>query len=57
MTALGKNKLGFYLNDETFQVKSNVRFNPVKYMHLFYHYKNTQKGEKDDFRSSEFLGL
>lgn len=57
MTALGKNKLGFYLKDDTYQIKSGVRFNPVKYMHFFYHYKNVKKGEKYDSRSSEFLGL
>ena len=48
----GKNKMNFFLREQTYQIKADVRFNPVKYMHLYYKTR-IEKGEIKD----EFLGL
>ncbi len=47
MTVLGKNKLNIYHNDALYQVKGDCRFNALKYMNLFYRYKN--RGRDDTF--------
>lgn len=52
-TVLGKNKLNIYHRDRIYQLKGDVRFNALKYMNLFYHYKNTKEGVEDE----QFLGL
>ena len=52
-SALGRNKLNLYLGKELYQIKSDVRFNAVKYVNLFYRYKNIEKGENHE----QFLGL
>lgn len=53
ITVLGKNKLNVYYEDKVFQLKSHKRFNAVKYMNIFYRYKNIAKGEEEN----GFLGL
>ena len=53
ITVLGKNKLNIYHNKMVYQLKSDKRFNALKYVNLFNRYKNIAKGEKD----GEFLGL
>lgn len=53
ITVLGKNKLNFYYGDKVYQMKGNKRFNALKYVNMFYHYKNKKEGISD----GEFLGL
>lgn len=54
VSVLGRNKLNIYHNKQVFQLKSDKRFNALKYVNLYYHYKNITKGETGD---GEFLGL
>lgn len=53
VTVLGRNKLNFYCGDKVYQLKADKRFNALKYVNMFYHYKNTI-GDNED---GEFLGL
>ena len=53
MTVLGKNKLNFYFDKKLYQIKSDKRFNAIKYINFYYHYTNLKKGEND----VKFLGL
>ncbi len=53
VTVLGRNKLNIYDKSTVYQLKGNKRFNALKYVNIFYHYKNVQRGEAND----EFLGL
>lgn len=53
VTVLGKNKLNIYHNKRVYQLKSDERFNALKYVNLFHRYKNVMKGEEN----GEFLGL
>ncbi len=53
VTVLGRNKLNIYHNDCVFQLKGNKRFNALKYVNMFYHYKNVSRGDT----CGEFLGL
>ena len=53
ITVLGRNKLNIYGEDGIFQFKSEKRFNALKYMNLFYRYKNMSGGQSGD----KFLGL
>lgn len=55
MACLGRNKLNIYYKDKIYQVKGDKRFNPVKYMNIYYHYINNLKEEKGE--NDEFLGL
>ena len=50
---LGRNKLNLYYGDTVYQLKGDKRWNALKYVHIYYHYKNAEKGEND----GEFLGL
>ena len=52
ITLLGKNKLDIYYGDTIYQIKSDERFNALKYVHFYHRYKNLVKGD-----SNEFLGL
>jgi len=52
-TVLGKNKLNVYCNDKVYQIKGDKRFNALKYVNLYYHYKNEKGGDKN----GRFLGL
>ena len=49
MTVLGKNKLNFYINGITYQIKGEKTLNVLKYMHMYYHIKNTLGGNVNDF--------
>ena len=51
ITVLGKNKLNIYHADALYQIKGDKRFNALKYMNIFYRYKNQKAGEGD------FLGI
>ena len=51
ITVLGKNKLNVYHADALYQIKGNPRFNALKYMNIFFRYKNQKAG------SGEFLGI
>jgi hypothetical protein len=53
VTVLGRNKLNVYFQDRVLQFKGNERFNAVKYVQIFNHWKNVEKGETD----GKFLGL
>ena len=52
ITVLGHNKLNIYHNKKTYQIKGCKRFNALKYMNIFYRYKNTMEKSND-----EFLGI
>ncbi len=53
VTVLGRNKLNIYHGKMLYQLKGDKRFNALKYVNIFYHYKHLSKGEYD----GEFLGL
>lgn len=53
VTVLGKNKLNVYFGDKVYQLKGNERFCALKYVNLYYRYKNIIKGDEND----TFLGL
>jgi len=53
ITVLGRNKLNIYHKDEVYQFKAGKRFNPMKYMNIYFRKKNIDKGDSDD----KFLGL
>lgn len=53
LSVLGRNKANIYTGDKVYQLKGDKRFNALKYVHIYYRYKNITKGEKDE----QFLGL
>ena len=53
MAVIGRNRLNFYVADRTFQLRGDRRFNALKYVNLYYHFVNTEKGDPH----GEFLGL
>ncbi len=55
VTVLGRNKLNIYFdnNRKAYQVKGDKRFNALKYVHFYYHYKNVKEG----ILNKQFLGL
>ena len=53
MSVLGRNKLNIYHDKKIYQLKSNPRFNALKYVNIYYHYKNKNKEDANE----EFLGL
>lgn len=53
VSVLGRNKLNIYYDKKVYQLKGNKRFNALKYVNMYYHYKNVSRGETD----GEFLGL
>ncbi len=53
IAVLGRNKLNIYHKGKVYQLKGNKRFNALKYVNIFYHWKNVQKGNND----GKFLGL
>ena len=55
VAVLGKNKLNIYVGKRIFQLKSDKRFNALKYVHIFYRYKQLQMGEDDG--KFTFLGI
>lgn len=50
---LGKNKLNIYHGKMIYQFKGNKRFNALKYVNLYFRYKNLMRGDEND----QFLGL
>ncbi len=52
-TCLGKNKLNIYHGKKIYQLKGSKRFNAIKYMNIYFRYKNITRGEEDD----QFLGI
>ncbi len=53
LSVLGKNKFNVYQGDKAYQFKGDKGFNALKYVNLYYRYKNIIKGDNDD----KFLGL
>lgn len=53
VTVLGRNKLNIYCENKIYQLKGDKCFNALKYVHIYYRYKNTVKGEVQ----GQFLGL
>ena len=53
ISVLGRNKLNIYINDKIYQIKGDKRFCALKYVNIYYRYKNIVKGDKN----VEFLGL
>lgn len=53
VTVLGRNKMNIYYGDKVYQFKSDPRFNALKYVNMYHHYKNVTEGSED----GEFLGL
>ena len=50
---MGPNKLNIYHGKQIYQFKSHKRFNALKYVNLYYRYKNITRGDEND----QFLGL
>ncbi len=57
IAAMGRNKMNVRTGDTIFQFKGDRRFNPVKYMHFYYHYQNVKGGNANVGGDTEFLGL
>lgn len=53
ISVLGRNKLNIYYGDKTYQLKSDKRFNALKYVNIYYRHKNITKRNE----SEQFLGL
>jgi len=53
VTVLGRNKLNIYYNKKVYQVKGGKRFNALKYVNIYYRYKNIVRGDSN----GKFLGL
>ncbi len=53
VTVLGRNKLNLYHDGHVYQLKGSVRFNALKYVNFYHHYKN----QNEDNRDGKFLGL
>lgn len=53
LSVLGRNKLNIYHGERLYQLKGGKRFNALKYVNIYFHSKNTGRGDKD----GEFLGL
>ena len=51
-TVQGKQKLTFYVDNETYQIKGDKGLNTLKYMHMYYHIKYLQ-GNNENY----FLGI
>ena len=52
-SVLGRNKLNIYHDGKVYQLKGSVHFNAIKYVNLYYRYKNITRGEEN----GKFLGL
>lgn len=53
VTVLGKNKLNVYFDKKVYQLKGDKRFNALKYVNIYFRYKNIKKGDM----YGEFLGI
>ena len=52
-SVLGRNKLNIYHGGKVYQLKGSVHFNALKYVNIYYRYKNIMRGEEN----GKFLGL
>ena len=53
VSVLGRNKLNIYYRDKVYQLKGDKHFNALKYVNLYYRFKNITRGET----VGGFLGL
>lgn len=53
LSVLGKNKLNIYYGDHLYQLKSDKRFNTLKYVNIYFRHRNITSGEEQE----TFLGL
>ena len=53
VAVLGRNKVNLYCGKDLYQIKSDKRFNGLKYVNIYYRYKNVKGGNPD----GKFLGL
>lgn len=53
VSVLGRNKLNIYMEDQVYQLKAGKRFNALKYVNIYYRYKNLHTGNEE----SDFLGI
>lgn len=53
LSVLGKNKLNIYYGDKLYQLKSDKRFNALKYVNIYFRHRNITSGEENE----TFLGL
>ena len=53
ISVLGRNKLNLYIADKIYQFKGDKRFNALKYVNIYFRYKNISRGDTD----GKFLGL
>lgn len=53
VSVLGRNKLNIYHNKKVYQLKGSKRFNALKYVNIYFHYKNMIRGNAN----GKFLGL
>ncbi|MFA6843723.1 MAG: lysophospholipid acyltransferase family protein [Bacilli bacterium] len=57
-SVLGKNKMQIYCNnDKVYQVSGGNSFNALKYVNIYFRYKNLKEGNTNNDNSSNFLGL
>ena len=52
-SVLGRNKLNIYHKDRIYQFKGSKRLNALKFVNMYYRYKNI----REDNENGEFLGL
>ena len=53
VSVLGRNKLNIYCDNRVYQLGGSTRLNSLKYVNIFYRYKNICKGDENE----QFLGL
>lgn len=53
VTVLGRNKLNIYHEGRVYQLKGSKHFNALKYVNIFFRYKNIRRGDLN----GKFLGL
>ncbi|MGI6072834.1 MAG: 1-acyl-sn-glycerol-3-phosphate acyltransferase [Lachnospiraceae bacterium] len=53
LSVLGRNKANIYHGEQVYQLKGDKHFNALKYVNIYYRYRNARKGQSD----GKFLGL
>ena len=53
VSVLGKNKLNVYYGEKVYQITGSKRFNALKYVNIYYRWKNIKEGNEN----GKFLGL
>ena len=48
MGIIGKNKINYYFDKRIFQIKGTKRFNALKYLNIYHHSINIEKGETEN---------